>query len=181
MVVSDGNPDGPKLGVPVGESLGARDGGIVIGGMLGASDGAAVGLRLGDPDGARVGDNEGCSELYAASLLGASVGDNDGNPDGAKLGVPVGDGVGARERSSVVESMLGAIDGAKVCMRMPMSEGEEDCNSDGAMLGKLVDGNMMGEGAGEPGRWLEFPVVGSGVGEFVRVLDGCGVGELLGG
>ena len=54
-----------------------------------------------------------------------------------------------------------------------------------AMLGELVDGNVVGDGAGEPGRWLEFPVfglvLGSGVGEFVRVLDGCDVGELLGG
>jgi len=70
--------------------------------MLGASDGAVVGLRLGELDGARVGDREGCSELYAAALLGASVGDNDGNTDGAKLGVPVAESLGARDDSTCV-------------------------------------------------------------------------------
>ena len=46
-----------------------------------------------------------------------------------------------------------------------------------------MDGNGVGDG--EPVGWLEGAVVGlvlgSGVGEFVIVLDGCGVGELLGG
>jgi uncharacterized protein YidB (DUF937 family) len=79
--------------------------------------------------------------------------------------------------------MLGACDEAKVGMRVPVSEWEEEGDSDDAMLGTLVDGNGVGDG--EPAGWLEGPVVGlvlgSGVGEFVIVLDGCGVGELLGG
>jgi hypothetical protein len=70
--------------------------------MLGASVGAAVGLRLGDPEGVRLGDSEGCTELYAAALLGASVGVSDGKPDGVKLGVPVGAALGASEGGIVL-------------------------------------------------------------------------------
>jgi hypothetical protein len=114
------------------------------------------------------------------------VGDNDGNPDGPKLGVPVSESLGARDGGSVVDSTLGASDGPAVGRRIPLSEGEEDGISDRAMLGTLVDGDVAGDGAGELAGWLEglvvgLVVVGSSVGEFVGVLDGCDVGELLGG
>ncbi len=43
--VSGGNPDGSTLGVPVGAALGAREGRMVLGGMLGASERVPCGRR----------------------------------------------------------------------------------------------------------------------------------------
>ena len=81
--------------------LGGSEGGTVLAGMLGPAAGAAVGLRLGDPDGARVGEREGCSELYSAALVGTIVGGSDRHLDGAKLGVLVGAALGGSEGSTV--------------------------------------------------------------------------------
>ena len=62
----------------VGAALGANEGGSVVGGMLGASDCAEVGIRLGDVDGCSVGDREGWSELFSTAGAGAL--------DGVKVG-----------------------------------------------------------------------------------------------
>ena len=100
---SDGNPDGAKLGVLEGPALGAREGGGVLGGMLGTGDGAAVGLRLGEPnelEGKRC--NDGPSEGHK---LGAKPGSCDGCSDGGAVSV---EGV-VVEGGIVGESVVGTL------------------------------------------------------------------------
>ena len=69
-------------------------------------------------------------------------------------------------------------------MGIRLSEGGDEGNVDGAMLGMLVDGDGVGACVGEPVELLEGPAVGLGVGadvgKIVGVVDGCDVGGLLG-
>ena len=104
---SDGNPDGPKLGVPVGAGVRVSEGGSFSESTLGASDGRDVGMW--SP--VSVGEEEGNSDrvmlgtLVGGDEAGVGAGELAGCFEGPVVGLVLGSGVG---------EFVGVLDGCDV-------------------------------------------------------------------
>ena len=144
--IPDGEIDGDKVGLVVGEAGGWVDVGLVEGVADGDVDGAGDGDVEGTGDGDAEGDVDGAGDGdVEGDVDGASVGDAEGLVDGAGVGID-GDTDGLRDGD--VEGLalglaVGLVDGTRVGLMVGLRDGLRV----GCCVGNAV-GYRVGAGVG---------------------------------
>jgi hypothetical protein len=152
---------------------------ILVGALLGSSEGYTLGTTegriLGGLEGSLEGDREGLRELKSFNSDGCRVGEADGGLDGTRLGSALGLKEGLSDGTSVVgdteyQCTVTGIEGKNV-----VAGTCDDGGSHGATDGASDNGSGAGEGGNGPDAALSTVSV-----ERVGLLEGSPVGGKLG-